>query len=269
MKGNLNIIRAFNMLRKYFLLTIIFSSLSSLTLLIISKQVMVPEYRAVTQLVGKNTTEMQENLNDANYKLLMINTYKSLAKSYAVLNGVVKFVNDNTGRKSTVEQLQGAITISQEEDSQIFNIYAVDSDPEIAKLIARTTADSMVKNVGDLLGKENKVSIISPAVVSYTPISPNTKLNTVIGFLLGMFLSVFVIYLKSLYDSTLDGDDEIEKQLGLVSLGSVSNIKDYVKTKDITYLISLQSKQSKQSNKARKEEKHGKVTHRRSDIHRS
>ncbi|MBC9722809.1 MAG: hypothetical protein H9W82_16485 [Lactobacillus sp.] len=141
------------------------------------------------------------------------------------MNDAVTQVNKETEHDFSIDQLKSIITVEQEEDSQVFNLFVVYKDPEIAKFINSCVASSLEKNISKLLGEENVVSIISPATVSTDPISPNLKMNTALGFILGMLISMLVIYIKSLKDSTLDIEDDIEKELQLTNLGHISTIK--------------------------------------------
>lgn len=213
---------------KFWIITIVTLTFSFAGFLF-TKQCITPVYKATTQLVAKTkTTESidKETLNDANYKLLMVNTYKNLVKSYAILDDVQKNIKNENKLNMSVDQLNSMINVTQEENSQMFNISVTSTNPTYAGIIAGQTADVFSKKVGELLGEENSVSIISPARTATNPISPNTKLNVVMFGMIGGMLASIIIFIRSLYSQVLDEDDHIDESLGLINLGSVAEMKN-------------------------------------------
>ena len=53
----------------------------------------------------------------------------------------------------------------------------------------------------------DKISIISGAVANTTPVSPNNKLNLVIGLVLGMMVGVGLAFLFELLDRTVKDEN--------------------------------------------------------------
>ena len=67
----------------------------------------------------------------------------------------------------------------------------------------------------------DKISIISGAVANTTPVSPNNKLNLVIGLVLGMMVGVGLAFLFELLDRTVKDEKYVMDTLGFPILGTV------------------------------------------------
>ena len=55
------------------------------------------------------------------------------------------------------------------------------------------------------------------------------KKNALLGLLLGLFLSAGIIVVIAIMDDTIKTEEDIEKYLGLSTLTSVPDRKDYIK----------------------------------------
>ncbi|EPI05394.1 chain length determinant protein [Enterococcus faecalis 13-SD-W-01] len=198
-----------------------------------------PTYKGTTQLVAKTNmlSESDDTLNAANYKLLMINTYKSLATSYSILADVQKKIKETQNIDLSVDQISQMVTVSQEDNSQIFSISVVSEAPRISQIISGNIAESLSSKVGKLLGEENSISIISPARASSIPISPNIKLNTVMFAMIGWLLSVTAIFIWALTNQFVEKEDNFEEELGLINLGTVVEMKANQSRKNKLYVI--------------------------------
>ena len=61
--------------------------------------------------------------------------------------------------------------------------------------------------------------------------SPNTKKNIMVGALAGLVLSAGIIILLTLMDDTIKSEDDIEKYLGLTTLATIPDRKDFISGK--------------------------------------
>ncbi len=79
--------------------------------------------------------------------------------------------------------------------------------------------------------KTSNIKIIDPALVPGTPFSPNKKRNIIMAVILGLFVGTGFAFFVDFLDNTVKGPEEVEKLVGLPSLGvipalSVNNSND-------------------------------------------
>ena len=134
-------------------------------------------------------------------------------------------------------------------DTRILSITAIDKDPKMAKKIA----DTLAKTSADFIGDKMEVTppkVIEEGEVPTIQTSPSTKKNVLIGALAGLILSAGIIILLTLMDDTIKSEEDIENYLGLTTLASIPDRKDYITGK--------RTSQFKQDNIEEKRRKGGK-----------
>ena len=153
--------------------------------------------------------------------------YNILITSRTVLQDVV----DELNLDMTYKELKERITVENPSDTRILSITATDKDPEMSKKIA----DTLAKTSADFIGDKMEVTppkIIEEGEVPTIQTSPSTKKNVLIGALAGLVLSAGVIILLTLMD-TIKSEDDIENYLGLTTLASIPDRKDYITGKGL------------------------------------
>ncbi|WP_422123955.1 YveK family protein [Planococcus sp. X10-3] len=190
---------------------------------VISFLVLTPVYQTSTEiLVNQSPTETGQLTNqNIQTDLQLINTYSGIIKSPVILGPVVEELN----LELSTDQLNGKITVSNADQSQIVNISVQDEDPAVAVDIANTTATIFESNIQELMNVDN-VRILSPAVLKENPapVAPNPMLNMAIAAVVGLMLGVGIAFLLEYLDTTMKDQQDIEDILGIPVLGFVSPI---------------------------------------------
>lgn len=183
-----------------------------------------PKYGTDTQLVVQSNQETLTNANlqsDLTGNVMMVNTYKDLIKSDVVLDQVSLQLAKEDGIQYTSNELNKMISVTQSQNSQIFSIRVVSINAKEAMEIANKTAMIFKEKAVEIL-KVDKVSIINPAKLQTTPVSPNKKLNLLIGAVIGLLLGFLIAFLLEFLDKTVKDTKFIENDLDLPLLGEVS-----------------------------------------------
>ena len=230
----------------------------------IAKFLIAPTYSASTSMLVNRSNDNNNgsvNLSDQQADVQIINTYKNLVISSNVLGNVSKQLKhpkpivvqeakpaeyrtlaDGTQRlispaqeeitkpskqkpyNLSVDQLKKMVTISNQQNSQVFSINVKAKNAREAAVVANTVADSFKNKIGDFM-KINNVSIIDSAKTSNVPVAPNKKLFTLAGLVLLGGLTFLVVLAKELSDTTVKSPDEVSQLFGLTNLGAVGHIK--------------------------------------------
>lgn len=212
--------------------------------------IITPKYNSQAQLIVKLPRTDATNAGDVNTNLLMINTYKDMITGDLVMSTVKDRLESEYDLDKTVSELKGAIQVQQSQNSQMFSIVATDTKPVNAEHIANTTAKVFQENAKDVLDVD-KISIISNAQASMTPVSPNNKLNLAIGLVLGMMVGVGLAFLLELLDRTVKDSRFVAENLGFTILGSVPQMTDKELKKTTKSIAAVQN----QDNSTTKQDK--------------
>ncbi len=71
----------------------------------------------------------------------------------------------------------------------------------------------------------NQIAVIDRAQATLTPIQPRVQFNTLLAALVGLFIAIGLIFVFEYLTDTFQESDEVDKALGVLSLGIISRIK--------------------------------------------
>ncbi|GFH41874.1 tyrosine protein kinase [Lactococcus hodotermopsidis] len=221
MEETISLENIFNIIKKRVLLLIScliigLSIAAALTFLVIT-----PKYSSQAQIIVQSKDTTNSNLqSDISGNVLLINTYKDMIKGNFVMESVQKQLVDNTPYRLSVSELKSSISIAQAQNSQMFQIAVLSKDPKEAEVIVNTVAEVFKTRAGEVLDV-TKVTIISKGHVPTTPVSPNNKLNLMIGAVLGLLIGTLLVFLVEFLDKTVKDDKFVTEQLELPILGAI------------------------------------------------
>ena len=208
----------------------------------------------VNQKANKNDPNAAYNTQQANMQL--VTTYKDIVTSHVILSEAsdrlenpvkviskaqpAKYTTDENGQRRLVRkakpavvdrsgkaysvsptQLQKSISVSTQQQSQVFSISAKSDNPDKSKAEANTVAEVFRDRIKSIMNVNN-VTIVAPATKG-TQTSPNVKLFTLAGFVVGLILSFAVVMIREMSDTAVRDDDYLTKDLGLTNLGQIAH----------------------------------------------
>ena len=181
-----------------------------------------PQYSSRAQLIVSLPQSETTSVNDINFNLQMLNTYKDIilqgdGQATEVQNRLAEEHQINM----TPSEIKAALQVVQAQNSQLFSIQATSGNASDAAAIANVTAEVFQETVKDILTNVDTVTIVSSAVASTSPVSPNNFLNLAIGLVLGMMIGLGLAFLFELLDRTVKDPKFVTDTLGLTILGTV------------------------------------------------
>ena len=155
------------------------------------------------------------SVGDASFSLSTgdISAAKSLVDSYIVIlktRTTLNDVIDYAGVDRSYGELKGMISAAAVNDTEIFEIIVSSDDPLEAEKIANAIAYILPKRISSII-EGTSAKIVDTAVVAGQPSSPSYTLNTMIGFLAGLLVSVVVIVLREVFDISIHTEDDIQQ----------------------------------------------------------
>lgn len=181
-----------------------------------------PQYSSRAQLIVSMPQSETSSVNDINFTLQMLNTYKDIIlQGDAQAEEVQRRLEEDNGIKMTMGEIKASLQVVQAQNSQMFSIQATADNAMTAELLANTTAEVFQETVKDILTNVEEITIVSRAVASPNPVSPNNKLNLAIGLVLGMMVGVGLAFIFELLDRTVKDPRFVTENLELTILGTV------------------------------------------------
>ncbi|MBT9036105.1 exopolysaccharide biosynthesis protein [Lactobacillus delbrueckii subsp. bulgaricus] len=230
----------------------------------VSEYVLVPKYTASTQLlVNRKTTDANQAYTNQQADINAVTTYKDIITSNVILKGASKYLanpvtlvkkatpakkavyktNDDGTRtlvKKAVKakpavykresksysvsanELASAVSVTTTTSSQVFTLSATAETPAKAQAIANAVAKEFKEQIPKIM-EVNNVTIVAEAAKG-TKSYPRVKMITMVGVLAGLIISMLIIIIKDLSDTTVREDTFMTNELGLTNLGEIAHI---------------------------------------------
>jgi len=183
---------------------------------LISSFLITPIYTSTTKLYILTKSTSITSLADIQMGTQLTQDYMVLIKSRPVVEKVI----ENLELDMTYEQLSSIITVSNPSNTRILEIQADYPDSYVTKQIVDEFATVSVDRIAKIMDTEEP-TIVEEGYASPNPSSPNTRRNTIIGGLLGAFLAAGIVIVLHLMDDTIKNSEDIEKYLGISTLGLI------------------------------------------------
>lgn len=185
-----------------------------------------PTYVADTQLFVaiQNSGSAQELQLGNTFTQARVQSYVKTVSTPIVLQPAI----DTLGLDVSADALSQRVTVTTDVNTVIIKIAVADSSPVQAAAIAQAVANSLINAVEELekpkAGGSSPVSlsIIAPAEAPNSPSAPNTKLNLVIGLIVGFGFGCGIAVLRGAFDTRIRGEADLRKFTDVPLLGGVA-----------------------------------------------
>jgi capsular polysaccharide biosynthesis protein len=226
----MELIEYLNILKKRWTLIVVITLAAALISGIVSYFIIKPTYKAdISVIIQKETStdaakSPSMSYNDVMMYQQLVKTYSEFVKSRTVAEDVIQTLN----LKLSTDQLQGMVTATPQGTTEFLTITVKSKDPKQAMDIANQLAISL-KDVSKNVTKSDNVGILDKAQLPVSPDSPKTKLNIAIAFLLGLMVSVGVVFLIEYLDNTIKNSEDVEILIGIPVIGTIPFVTDVEK----------------------------------------
>ena len=230
----------------------------------VSEYVLVPKYTASTQLlVNRKSVDANQAYANQQADVNAVTTYKDIITSNVILKGASKYLanpvtlvkkatpakkavyrTEEDGTRTLVKkavkakpavykregksysvsasELSSAVSVTTTTSSQVFTLSATAETPAKAQAIANAVAKEFKEQISKIMDVNN-VTIVAEAPKG-TKSFPKVNMITAIGVLAGLVISLLIIIIKDLSNTTVREDSFMTDELGLTNLGEVSSI---------------------------------------------
>lgn len=181
-----------------------------------------PMYQSeVTIILVSDTKNASSEMTqiDITMNQKLVSTYSEIIKSRTVLKTVKKDLKLNR----SIDSMSGMIQVSGVDNTEIIRIRVSSDDNKEARDIANKLSEVFKKEVERIYNLEN-VSVIDKAEISTHPYNINPIKDGIIYGLIGVVLSVGIIFIVYYFDNSVKTTEQIEKKLGISVLGTVPKV---------------------------------------------
>ena len=207
----------FEALKKRWIMIVAITVVATLISGLVSFFVIDPVYEASTKVfIGK------EESDDAAYNSSDINMYQQLLQTYAQAiktKDLAARALDTLNYDLEPITVISNLTVNPITSTQILEI----KDPKEAKEVLKNVTDEFIVTAKDLVPNGN-VRVIEEVELPENPVSPNKTMNIAIAFLLGLMVSVGLVFLLEYLDNTYKNKEQLEKELDIPVLGTIPDV---------------------------------------------
>ncbi len=185
---------------------------------LISSLAITPLYQSTTTIYILSKQENNSNLTYSDLQLgsQLTMDYALLIKSRTVLEQVI----ETYGLDLSYEQFSDQVDVETVTNTRSINITVTNPDPTMAMMIADQVREIAAEHITSVMDIQ-AVNLVDAANLPEHPSSPNILKWTLIGALIGLFLSAGLLVVRFLTDDTLKNSDDVEKYLGLSTLAMI------------------------------------------------
>lgn len=186
-----------------------------------------PTYSSSIMLYVNNSSF---NVGDIGFSISssQLTAAQSLAKTYTVLlknRTTLERVIDETGIKYNWEDLDEMIETETVNETEVIRITVTSKNPYEAENIANGIAKVLPQRIAEII-EGASMEVVDSAIADTEKVAPSIAMYTVVGFLLGVILSVMVFVIMALMDNTVHDEEYVIKTYDYPILAKVPDLLD-------------------------------------------
>lgn len=166
------------------------------------------------------------------YKSLMT-TYIELIKTKESTKKALNTIGKDTG-DGNVARVLSNLSVTQVGDTQMLDIgYTTGNKDEVVEILTAVTNTFMLRSK-ELIPNGN-IQVIQPPQEPRAPLGDNKARNTILGLLVGLMVSVGIVFLREYLDNSVKKTEELEELLDIPVIGSIPNFDILNKKKKVKF----------------------------------
>jgi len=176
-----------------------------------------PIYKATSALYVVNSSSAI-NVTDLQVSNYLAKDYMEVFSNWELIDEILS--DPELDLDCTNSQLKSMISVTNPANTRLLYITISHENASVAKLLA----DKVVEHAQHFITEKmatREPQIFQKAMLPYRPSSPNKTRNVLVGFILGAVAAMAVYVIAFVMDDYIRTPDDIEKLLGLPTLGSI------------------------------------------------
>lgn len=209
----------FNMFWSNKLLIVLIIVMFTLLGFFYTKYMVKPDYKSTSTVVLTKATD-NETITQTEVTLnqRLVATYTELIRSKTVIRQVISNLNAEIDE----EQLKNSVSVSLVNNTQLIEIAVTNENPELAQIFTNEITKVFIEKVKEIYKIDN-ITIYYEAKVPLEPYNINHIKDIMMFAIIGIIVAFGLVFVLSLFDTTIKSAEEVEKRLGLSVLASIPN----------------------------------------------
>lgn len=197
----------------------------------VTKIFIKPKYRASAMVYVRANAQTGNTTTTSEMSVAkqLVTTYSIILETDRVLEEV--YENLDSQYKVSVTTIKNNLTEEAIENSEIFRINYVDTDPERAEKIVNAVAEIAPQKILDIV-QTGAAQVVQYASTPKSPISPNALRNAAIAAAAAFVLSAAVFVMIALFDTSIRTSEDLSETFGITVLGSIPTIMSEAESSD-------------------------------------
>lgn len=237
----LDLREVFMILRKRIKLILAITIACTLISAIVSFFIIKPVYEARTSIIVGKAKLAEGKLDNSD-----VTMYQKLLKTYAVIAESERVAENAAVKlklKYTPKQILSMISVMPQQDTQVLEIKAENKNSKEAAAVIDAVTSAFEEEAKVVFSAGGTIGVLDRASVPKSPIKPKRTANVAIGFLLGLMISMAVIFVLEYMDKTIKSEDDVKRYLGLPGIGIIpQQMPEVNKSKTISSKRTMVSK---------------------------
>ncbi len=188
--------------------------------------VIAPQYSSQIMLYVNNSS-LSIGGTSVSISASQISAAQSLVKTYIVIlnnRTTLETVIEKAGVPYTYEQLSKMIEADSVNNTEIMRVTVTTGDPYESANIANTIAEVFPDRIAEII-TGSSMEVVDAGVPDLNKVSPSLTRYTLIGFLLGLLISVGAVVVMALMDDTIHSEDYIVETYSYPLLAVVPDLE--------------------------------------------
>lgn len=181
-----------------------------------------PRYEASVKIYVNNSTldDITSIVSgDLTASRNLVDTYIVILETRETLNDVIDYASANLKYEDLLEMISAKAV----DNTEIFQVTVNSTNPQEAERLANAVAYILPKRISTIV-EGSSAEVVEHAVIPTQPSSPSYVNNTILGFLLGIILSVAIIVVEDITDTTVRAEDDITQVCRYPVLASIPDM---------------------------------------------
>lgn len=213
------------LLRKWWLIGIT-AVIGAIAAILFTKFAVTPMYQSKAMLYVLPNTTSVTSVTDLQIGTAITGDFVIIATSKPTVDKAIDAIWAKEGVRMTRGQVQGMISVVNEEDTRILTLKATSDNPKYACMVANAMAEATAERMAEIT-KKDPPTTVEMAEVSSAPVSPSMQKNVAMGFIAGALLVCAILFVQYLVNDNIKTEEDIAKYLNEVTLASIPYVKNH------------------------------------------